>query len=54
MWGLRQTRDEMKVSGLIHAESIFPASLPLITALSLLGIGIFAAISIVLQRGPFG
>jgi putative membrane protein len=54
MWGLRQTRDEMRLSGLIHAQSIFPASLPLITALSLLGIGVFAAISIVLRSGPFG
>jgi len=54
MWGLRQSRDEMKLSSLIHAESLFPASLPLIAALSLLGIGVFAAISIVLHSGPFG
>ena len=54
MWGLRQTREEMKLSGLVHAESIFPASLPLITALALLAIGVFAAVSIVLRSGPFG
>jgi putative membrane protein len=54
MFGLRQMRGEMKLSGLIHAESIFPASLTLITALSLLAIGVFAAISIVRHSGPFG
>lgn len=54
MWGLRQMRADMKRAGLIHAASIFPASLTLITAILLLAIGVLAAISIVLHSGPFG
>jgi hypothetical protein len=37
----------------VHAESGFPASLVLITALALLLIGFFAAASMVLHVGPF-
>jgi hypothetical protein len=40
-------------AGLIHAESKFPPSLTLITAVLLLLIGIAAIVSMVFQVGPF-
>lgn len=54
MIGLRNERDAMKMSNLIHADSAFPPSMTLIIALLLLLIGIFAIISMTLQIGPFG
>lgn len=54
MVGLRGERTAMKAAGLVHAESRFPPSLTLITAMVLLVIGIAAIISMVFQVGPFG
>jgi uncharacterized membrane protein YidH (DUF202 family) len=54
MVGLRKTREGMKHTGLIHAESHFPVSLTLITAFVLLLFGIFAIASMVFHIGPFG
>src|SRR5262245_15134247 len=45
MLGLRREREMMKREGLIHAESHFPPSLTLITAVVLLIIGIVAGLS---------
>jgi putative membrane protein len=53
MIGLRKTRGQMKVEGLVHAESHFPASLTLLVALALLLIGFFAIASLVFAWGPF-
>jgi putative membrane protein len=53
MLGLRDQRAQMKLAGLVHAESGFPTSLVLITALALLLIGVFAAASMALHVGPF-
>jgi putative membrane protein len=47
MRGLRQERQALKASGLIHAESSFPVSLTLMVALVLLAIGVFAIVSMV-------
>jgi putative membrane protein len=54
MLGLRDQRAQMKLAGLVHAESKFPTSLVLITALALLLIGFFAVASMYLHIGPFG
>ena len=54
MLGLRAQRKQMKEEGLVHAESGFPASLTLITEVSLLVIGFGAIISMVFRVGPFG
>ena len=54
MSGLRKQREAMKEAGLLHAESIFPPSLTLITAIILLLIGLTAAVSIAFKVGPFG
>jgi putative membrane protein len=53
MSGLRKQRESMKEAGLIHAESIFPPSLTLMTAILLLAIGLTAAVSIAFKIGPF-
>jgi putative membrane protein len=53
MLGLREERKAMAAAGLIHAESKFPPSLTLITAVLLLLIGIAAIVSMVFQVGPF-
>ena len=45
---------DMASDGLVHAESVFPPSLTLITAVILLVIGVFAIMSMVFQTGPFG
>ena len=50
---LRRTRASMAEEGLIHGETVFPASLTLITAALLLAIGIAAIASMVFQAGPF-
>ena len=54
MMGLRHEREEMRQDGLIHAQSRFPPSMTLITAVLLLIVGIIAIISMVFQAGPFG
>jgi putative membrane protein len=54
MLGLRKERQVMKAAGLVHAESEFPPSLTLITAVLLLVIGALAILSMVLHSGPFG
>jgi putative membrane protein len=54
MMGLRHQRERMREDGLIHAESGFPPSMTLITAVILLLIGISAIVSMIFQIGPFG
>jgi uncharacterized membrane protein YidH (DUF202 family) len=54
MFGLRYERDAMHAGGLIYAQSKFPPSMTLVTALILLAIGIFAILSMVFEIGPFG
>ena len=54
MMGLRHMRESMREQGLIHAESIFPVSLTLVTAFVLLVIGVAAIVSMAFQVGPFG
>jgi putative membrane protein len=54
MLGLRRERQMLKQSGLIHAESQFPASLTLLVALLLLIIGILAILAMVTGEGPLG
>ncbi len=54
MLGLRHERQAMRDEGLVHAESGFPPSMTLITAVLLLLIGLFAMVSMVLGIGPFG
>jgi putative membrane protein len=54
MLGLRHERKRMTAEHLIHGESVFPASLTLITAVLLLALGIAAMISMVWRIGPFG
>jgi putative membrane protein len=54
MVGLRHERQAMKAAGLVHAESHFPVSLTLVTAIILLLIGVAAILSMVFQAGPFG
>lgn len=54
MAGLRRERQQMKADGLVHAESVFPLSMTLITALLLLVIGVLAIASIAFGIGPFG
>jgi putative membrane protein len=53
MLGLRHTRVEMKEGDLVHAESRFPPSLTLVTAVILLAIGIVAIVNMVASIGPF-
>ena len=53
MLGLRKTRTEMRLEGLIHGKSVFPASLTLITAVLLLAVGVVAILGIVFDVGPF-
>jgi len=54
MLGLREERKRMKAGGLVHAESKFPPSLTLITAVVLLLIGVVVIVSLVFNIGPFG
>jgi putative membrane protein len=53
MYGLRIERQQMSAAGLVHAQSKFPTSLTLITALVLLIIGCVAAFGLVFRVGPF-
>ncbi len=53
MLGLRRQRAEMKAQALVHAESGFPASLVLIVAVTLLLIGLAAAVSMLAHVGPY-
>lgn len=53
MRGLRNERANLKVEGLVHAESHFPVSMTLIVALLLLLLGLMAIISMVFRVGPF-
>ena len=52
MRGLRDQRTSMHDQGLIHAQSGFPVSLTLLTALLLLVLGLVAIVSVVFQIGP--
>jgi putative membrane protein len=52
MRGLRLQRNSMRDAGLIHAQSGFPASLTLMTALLLLLLGLVAIVSVVFRIGP--
>jgi putative membrane protein len=52
MLGLRAQRKAMNADGLVHAESHFPPSLTLLTAIILLLIGIAAVISMLFKIGP--
>lgn len=54
MLGLRHERNKMKEEGLIHAESHFPVSLTLLTAIALLTLGVAAIVSMTFRTGPFG
>ncbi len=54
MIGLRHERSKMKEEGLIHAESHFPVSLTLLTAVALLILGVAAIVSMTFRTGPFG
>lgn len=54
MLGLRQEREAMRNAGLLHAESSFPPSFILVTAIILLLIGVFAIVSMLFAIGPFG
>ncbi|WP_457153602.1 YidH family protein [Mesorhizobium sp. P5_C1] len=53
MAGLRRERDAMHDAGLIHAQSGYPVSFTLITAVILLLIGLVAISSMVFNVGPF-
>ena len=46
--------EHMKAEGLIHAESVFPASMTLMVSILLLGIGLMAVLSMTFRIGPFG
>jgi putative membrane protein len=52
MASLRRTREEMRLKGLVHAESTFPISLSLITAVLLLLLGLLAIMSMSFGLGP--
>jgi inner membrane protein YidH len=54
MLGLRHLRMDMKMEGLIHGESRFPASMTMIVAILLLLIGGLAITSMAFDVGPFG
>lgn len=54
MLGLRSERRMLRRSGLVHAESQFPASLTLLVAILLLVIGIIAILAMATGTGPLG
>ena len=54
MLGLRHEREAMHEDGLIYAQSKFPPSMTLVTAIILLVVGLVAIFSMVFQSGPFG
>lgn len=49
---LRRTRSAMRDAGLVHAESGYPVSLTLLTALVLLALGLSVVASIMFRIGP--
>ena len=51
---LREERARMRAEGLVLGESAFPVSLTLLTAVTLLAIGLLAIASTVFSMGPFG
>jgi uncharacterized membrane protein YidH (DUF202 family) len=53
MWGLRRVRKQMHRDGAIHAESHFPVSFTLLTAILLLLLGLAAVTSLTFKVGPF-
>ena len=53
MIDLRKIRRSMATQGIVHAESVFPLSLTLVTAIALLGIGVAAIMSMAFHVGPF-
>ncbi len=53
MLGLRKLRQQMRLDGLLHAESVFPYSFTLVTALALLLVGAVAIVSVGFRVGPF-
>jgi len=52
MRDLRRTREQMRIDGLVHAETTFPVSLSLIVAILLLLLGVLAAMSMSFGVGP--
>jgi putative membrane protein len=54
MLGLRRQRDAMREQGLVHAESGFPPSLTLITAILLLLIGLVSFLNLAFNVGSLG
>jgi putative membrane protein len=54
MLGLRDLRDQMKAEGLLYAQSRFPVSLTLLTALVLLALAVLTIVAMQLHAGPFG
>jgi putative membrane protein len=52
MVGLRRQREALEANGLIHVDREFPISLPLIVAITLLGVGITAIIAMITGEGP--
>ena len=54
MLGLRGEREKMKARGLVHGKSKFPPSMTLITAVTLLLIGLVAIVDLVFHIAPFG
>lgn len=52
MHGLRHERIQMKEEGLIHAETHFPVSLTLLTAIALLILGLIAVFSMMFRTSP--
>ena len=54
MVALRREREEMHALGLIHAQSAFPISLSLVTAVLVLALGVVAIFSMLTGLGPLG
>ncbi len=52
MTDLRRTREKMRLEGLVHAQTTFPISLSLITAVLLLVLGVIAIMSMSFGVGP--
>ena len=53
MFALRKERNQLRESGLLHAESPFPPSMTLVAALFILGLGVATAVSMIYRVGPF-
>jgi putative membrane protein len=54
MYHLREERKAMAADGLIHAQSTFPVSLTLLTAIALLLFAVCVIVSMMFSAGPFG